>query len=196
MRFNYWFMSLLPVTSTQTHNYYSLHRRMQSIYNLYHYNYSFSVAFYLCILTNSYKFKKITVCMDLFTKKCTRKIYALSDRQHVQLGIFVGQIKRHWGNYMCLVFIIWWRHQMEKISALLALGAGNSPVTGEFPAQRPVTQSFDIFLDLRLNKRLSKQWWGCWFEKPSRPLWRHCNYVYHLLDNQPHYLTLGCKYHC
>ena len=34
---------------------------------------------------------------------------------------------------------------------------GNSPVTGEFPSQRPVTRSFDVFFDLRLNKRLSKQ---------------------------------------
>ena len=51
----------------------------------------------------------------------------------------------------------WWRHQMETFSALLAICAGNSPVTGEYPAQRPVTQSFDVFFDLRLNKRLSKQ---------------------------------------
>ena len=28
---------------------------------------------------------------------------------------------------------------------------------GEFPAQRPVTWSFDVFVDLCLNKRLSKQ---------------------------------------
>ena len=46
---------------------------------------------------------------------------------------------------------------------------------GEFPAQRPVTRSFDVFFDLRLNTRLSKQWWGWWFETPSSPLWRHCN---------------------
>ena len=46
---------------------------------------------------------------------------------------------------------------METFSALLALCAGNSPVTGEFPAQKPVTQSFDVFFDLRLNKRLTKQ---------------------------------------
>ena len=45
----------------------------------------------------------------------------------------------------------WWRHQMETFSALLALCAGNSPATGEFPPQRPVTRSFDVFLDLRLN---------------------------------------------
>ena len=57
----------------------------------------------------------------------------------------------------------WWRHQMETFSALLALCAWNSPVTGEFPAQRPVTRSFDVFFDLRLNIRLSKQSWGWWF---------------------------------
>ena len=46
---------------------------------------------------------------------------------------------------------------MEPFSALPALYAGNSPVTGEFPAQRPVTRNFDVFFDLRLNKRFSKQ---------------------------------------
>ena len=49
------------------------------------------------------------------------------------------------------------------------------PVPGEIPTQRPVTGSFDVFLDLRLNKRLSKQSWGWWFESLSRPLWRHRN---------------------
>ena len=64
----------------------------------------------------------------------------------------------------------WWRHQMETFSALLAIWAGNSPVTGEFPEQRTVTRSFGTFFDLRLNKRLSKQPWGWWFETPSCPL--------------------------
>ena len=50
----------------------------------------------------------------------------------------------------------------------------NSPVTGEFPAQRPVTRSFGVFYDLHLNTRLSKQSLGWWFETPSRPLWRYC----------------------
>ena len=49
----------------------------------------------------------------------------------------------------------WWRHQMET--------------------QRPVTRSFDVFFDMRLNKRLSKQSCGWWFETQSRPLWRHSN---------------------
>ena len=69
----------------------------------------------------------------------------------------------------------WWRHQMATFSALLALCAGNSPVTGEFPAQRPVTRIFDVFFELCLNKRLSKQSCGWWFETPSRSLWRHCD---------------------
>ena len=55
----------------------------------------------------------------------------------------------------------WWRHQMETFFALLAaFCAGNLPVTGEFPSQRPMTRGFDVFFDLRLNKRLSKQLWG------------------------------------
>ena len=62
-----------------------------------------------------------------------------------------------------------------NISALLAICAGNSPVTGEFPTQRPVTQSFDVFFDLHPNKWLSKQWWSRWFETPLCPLWRHRN---------------------
>ena len=71
----------------------------------------------------------------------------------------------------------WWRHQMETVSALLAICAGNSPVPGEFTAQRPVTRSFDVFFDLRLDKQLSKQTWGWRFETLSRPLWRHCNAI-------------------
>ena len=47
---------------------------------------------------------------------------------------------------------------METFSALLAICAGHSPVTGEFPAQRPMTRSFDVIFDLRLNKRFDKQW--------------------------------------
>ena len=48
----------------------------------------------------------------------------------------------------------WWRHQMETFSALLAISAGNSPVPGEFPVQRPVTRRFDVFFDVHPNKRL------------------------------------------
>ena len=59
------------------------------------------------------------------------------------------------------------------ISRVTRLCEGNSPVTGEFPSQRPVTLSFDVFFDVRLNKRLSKQPRYRWFEMPWRSLWRH-----------------------
>ena len=50
--------------------------------------------------------------------------------------------------------ILWtWCHQMETFSVLLALCEGNPLVTGEFPSQRPVTRSFDVFFDLCLNNR-------------------------------------------
>ena len=71
----------------------------------------------------------------------------------------------------------WWRHQMETFFALLAICAGNSPVPGEFPTQRPVTRSFDVYFDLRPNKRLSKHSWGWWFETLSSPLWCHRNVI-------------------
>ena len=41
----------------------------------------------------------------------------------------------------------WWRHELETFSALLTISA----VTGEFPAQRPVTRSFDILLIFLIN---------------------------------------------
>ena len=76
-------------------------------------------------------------------------------------------------------------------------------VTGHLCAQRPVTRSFDVFFDLRPNKRLSKQSWGWWFETPSRPLWRHRNgkwingshgftnnwWYYHKLNDAYQYLS-------
>ena len=45
----------------------------------------------------------------------------------------------------------------------------------EFPSQRPVMRSFDVFFDLCLNKQVSKQSWGWWSETPSSSLWRQCN---------------------
>ena len=89
---------------------------------------------------------------------------SLTTIQHVK-----GKIWR------CISVVAWWRHQMETFSALLAICAGNSPVTGEFPVQRQVTRIFDVFFDLRLNKRFSKQTRGWWLETILCPLWRHCN---------------------
>ena len=62
---------------------------------------------------------------------------------------------------------------------------GNSPLTSEFPSQRPVTRSFDVFFDLRLNKQLRKQLRRRWFETPSHSIWPHCNVkiMTHLFPN-------------
>ena len=55
------------------------------------------------------------------------------------------------------------------------------PLRGEITGHRWIHQvkagdtELWYFFDLRLNKRLSKQSWGWWFEMPSRSLWRHCN---------------------
>ena len=64
---------------------------------------------------------------------------------------------------------------METFFALLAICAGNSPVNGEFPTQRPVTWSLGVFFYLSRNECLNKLSWGWWFETPSRQLWRHGN---------------------
>ena len=104
---------------------------------------------------------------------------------------------------------------METFSALLAICTGNSPVPGEFPAQRPVTRSFDVYFDLRPNKGLSKQSRGWWFETLSCSLWRHRNVrrllimlrpIYHglcfvydvfkLIVFNENASLLWCKYHC
>ena len=77
----------------------------------------------------------------------------------------------------------WWRLLMGMFSALLALCVWNSPVTGEFPSQIPVTRSFNVFFDLRLNEWLSKQSRDWWSETPSYPLWRHSNVI----------ASTGCK---
>ena len=63
----------------------------------------------------------------------------------------------------------------SSFAALLVLCVGNPPVTDGFPLQRPVTWSFDVFFDLRFNKRLSKQSRRRWFETPLISFWRQCN---------------------
>ena len=75
----------------------------------------------------------------------------------------------------CLRHLTWILHDGD-----ISRVAGH--LCGEFPGprwiprtQRPVTRSFDVFFDLRLNKQLSKQSWGWWFETLPRPLWRQRN---------------------
>ena len=91
----------------------------------------------------------------------------------VQHSNILTRASHHWCLASNIVLVIvfdvtdpWWRHQMETLSALLAICAGNSPVpVNSSHAQKPVTQSFDVFFDLRLGKRLSKQSWVWWLRR-------------------------------
>ena len=94
-----------------------------------------------------------------------------------------------------LISLFWWvsikkGQQCGTFSHLITMTSSNGNifrVTGhlcwEFTGHRwiPRTKASDAelwcILDLRSNKRLSKQWCGWWFETPSRPLWRHCNVI-------------------
>ena len=77
-----------------------------------------------------------------------------------------------------------WLHMMPSWNGNNFRVTGH--LCGDFPTQRPVTRGFDIFFDLRLNKKLSKQWWGWWYETPSCPLWRHRNVMPHFLRQNTH----------
>ena len=109
-------------------------------------------------------------------------------------NVFFNKLRTH-ANVKVHELFSWWRQQVETFPALLAICERNSSVPGEFPAERPVTWNFDVFFELRLNKRLSKQSWGWWFETLSRPLWRHCNVV-KLLSGFYHRRPLIISQHC
>ena len=87
------------------------------------------------------------------------RILAIYQRRirHAIPSILVYMITSSNGNIFCVTSPLW-----RKPS-----------ITGGFPSQRPVTQPFDVFFHLRLNKRLSKQLRRRWFETLSSPLWRH-----------------------
>ena len=63
----------------------------------------------------------------------------------------------------------------NNFSALLAFCERDPPVTGGFPSWRLATRSFDVFFELRLNKRLGKQSKRRWFQTLSCSLWSYCN---------------------
>ena len=83
--------------------------------------------------------------------------------------------------------VIKWNHFRVTICA------GNSPVIGELPAQRPVTRSFDVFICAWINAWVNKQSRGWWFETPSRPLRRHCNVLVVSCDPLTHTLQGLCS---
>ena len=87
--------------------------------------------------------------------------------------------------------------QMETFSSLLALCEGNPPVTGGFPSQRPMTRSFDVFVDRRLTNGWANNRDAGNLRRQSRSLWRHRNdasvinawaSIGSINDMTPHYL--------
>ena len=95
-----------------------------------------------------------------------------SSKPSAMLSVIVYTETLEWALKICLwnvlIDVIKWKYFHR-----------NSPfvegIHRESPSQRPVTWRFDVFFDLRLNKRFSKQSRRLWFEIPSHPLWRHCN---------------------
>ena len=73
---------------------------------------------------------------------------------------------------LCHTMMTSWNRNIFHVSGHLC---GEFTAHRWIPAWRPVTRSFDVFFDLRLNQRFSKQSVGWWFETPSHPLWHHCN---------------------
>ena len=67
--------------------------------------------------------------------------------------------------------VIKWKHFPRNWP--FVRGIPRSPVNSPHKGQRRGASMY--FFYLRMNKRLNKQWWGWWFETPSRPLWCHCN---------------------
>ena len=91
----------------------------------------------------------------------------------VVLGVSLGPaLQTYW--------LLWCREYFDDV-IIWSIFRVTGPLCGEFtghrwiPRMRPVTRSFDVFFDLCLNKGLSKQSWGWWFETPLCSLWRHCN---------------------
>ena len=84
--------------------------------------------------------------------------------------MIVGAMATHGTSYLAAMVLI----VLDKLFLVYFKGF-QIPVAGVFPSQRPVTRSFDVFFDLRLNKQLSKQSRHWRSETPLRSLWRQCN---------------------
>ena len=123
---------------------------------------------------------------------CCRHLYLTSDRQ--RLGIrcsavfinFHSCTHKHDHN---IIFqsnhddVIKWKHFPRYWPYVLPV---NSPHEGQRRG------ALICFFDLRLNKRLSKQAQGWWFETPSCPLWRHCNVMARHNGNHPAIIWTEC----
>ena len=126
--------------------------------------------------------------MNALFKNCNKKPFIIGIHyQHFHTSFYSINVvcHLHWCASMCICSLYVWMTSSNgnifRVTGPLCGGGGGgggcSPVTGEFPTQRPATRSFDVFFDLPLNKRLGKQSRHRWFQTPWRSLWRHCNNI-------------------
>ena len=89
-------------------------------------------------------------------------------------SIYIGLLHRH--SLPFVVLNLMYLHFMMTSSSW-KFSRVSGPLCGEFTGHRwiPRTKAIDVFFDLRLNKRMSKQWWGWWFVTSRHSLWRHFN---------------------
>ena len=135
------------------------------------------------------------ILLKIFSVLTTTRIFhhkqekQLFSHPELLLKSGVPMVHVHLVLWMMYDDIIKWKH--FPCYWLFVRGVHLSP--GEIPVKRPVTLSFDVYVDLHLTKQLSKQSRGWWFETPSRSLWRHFNEVsYEVL---PFSLSQGQYFH-
>ena len=103
---------------------------------------------------------------------------ALYQSPLINTWIMSSLILQSWASFTDTRFTVCWSMMTSSNGNIFRVTGplcGEFTGPGEFPTQRTVTRSFDVFFDLRLNKWLSKQPWGWWLETPSWSLWRQCN---------------------
>ena len=148
--------------------------------------------------TVSLCFVLLQSCYQLLMQQCdwltvfVRDVSFVSRQSYGYSNATLGKSTNVWTH---LVFEIMYHENVIKWNHFprywpFVRGFHRSPVNS--PHKRPVTRSFDVFFDLRLNKWLSKQSWGWWFVTALRPLWRHCNdictwYVINQNDGNNHF---------
>ena len=109
------------------------------------------------------------------TIRCNFYTFAVFKPKHAEIWCLLFHYSYIKSQLVYFTLMIFHKYTISYHIVIYSSNDYMTPVTGEFSTQRPATRSFDVFFDLRLNKRLSKQWWGWRFGMPSGPLWRHCD---------------------
>ena len=113
-----------------------------------------------------------------------RSAYLMEHTVYHPITLYLAN--KSWSNKSCFQWLsqnrlrVWWDMMTLSNRNIFRV---TGPLCGEFtghPSQKPVTWNFDVFFHLCLNKRLSNQSWGWWFETPPCSLWRHFNTLLYL----------------